>query len=220
MEVTLVTTGLVCLLAAIVGGGLKGLGFEFPALQSTRRQMLLGAFGAGLILVSQGSKIADYFRSPFPSPAQSQVATQKTPAPPSATKLEQQLSPAPDASLTTSSAKIEEPTSQAAPAYFKPCLAGTRNVIVASGYKNLSVALAGVQSLRSKFPEFRFKLFETVANDGRSNYQYAVVVGHGLNQSEAQTLVNRVRSAEIATDAYHTSQDWDAECSDVSGVER
>ena len=49
MADTLLTTGLVCLVAAIVGGGLKAFGFELPALRSGRRQVALGALGLVLL---------------------------------------------------------------------------------------------------------------------------------------------------------------------------
>jgi hypothetical protein len=45
----LLTTGVVCILAAIVGGGLKAFGIELPVLQSWGRQAILALFG--LILV-------------------------------------------------------------------------------------------------------------------------------------------------------------------------
>ena len=49
---TLLTIGLVCILAAAVGGGLKWLGIEFPALQSLRRQGLLAFVGVVLVVVA------------------------------------------------------------------------------------------------------------------------------------------------------------------------
>jgi hypothetical protein len=52
MSETLVGTGLACLIAAIVGGGLKAAGNEFPQIASLRRQLLLGALG--LVLVPAG----------------------------------------------------------------------------------------------------------------------------------------------------------------------
>jgi hypothetical protein len=55
MDTTVLTTGLACIVAAIIGGGLKAFGLELPVLQSQRRQFLLAAFGfilliAGLLL--------------------------------------------------------------------------------------------------------------------------------------------------------------------------
>jgi hypothetical protein len=49
METTLLTTGIVCIIAAIVGGGLKAFAIEIPVLDSGRRQAMLGAFGVLLL---------------------------------------------------------------------------------------------------------------------------------------------------------------------------
>jgi hypothetical protein len=45
MSNTLLGFGIVAIAAAIVGGGLKAFGIEFPALQSTARQVLLAVLG-------------------------------------------------------------------------------------------------------------------------------------------------------------------------------
>ena len=181
MEITLITTGIVCLIAAIVGGGLKGLGFEFPVLTSTRRQVIIGIFGLILVIVSQRDKIIEYI-------CKNRIVSEQ------------------------SVYRSEYP-------YFKSCAANTKNVIVSSGYTDRSEAIAKLSLLRSKFSEFRFKLFETVAKDGESNRQFAIVAGHGLNQTEAQALVKRIKNAGVAKDAYDILQSWDAECNDESGVE-
>lgn len=49
MGTTLLTTGLVCIIASIIGGGLTAFGFVLPVLQSTKRQVLLGLFGFALL---------------------------------------------------------------------------------------------------------------------------------------------------------------------------
>src|SRR4051812_27150705 len=49
----LLTAGVVCLIAAIVGGGLKAFGIQLPVLDSLRRQTLLGILGLGLIAMAQ-----------------------------------------------------------------------------------------------------------------------------------------------------------------------
>lgn len=49
----LVLLGIFCLLAAIVGGGLKALGNEVPIITSFTRQLLLGGAGVALIVVPQ-----------------------------------------------------------------------------------------------------------------------------------------------------------------------
>jgi hypothetical protein len=45
----LVTTGLACVVASIVGGGLKAFGIEIPALASRSRQVTLGILGLVLL---------------------------------------------------------------------------------------------------------------------------------------------------------------------------
>jgi hypothetical protein len=57
MSTTLICTGIACIAAAIVGGGLKAFGMEIPALNSIARQLLLAAFGAVLILVPLAPRI-------------------------------------------------------------------------------------------------------------------------------------------------------------------
>lgn len=52
MQEILVTLGVVAVMAAIVGGGLKAAGVEMPVLSSLRRQMLLAVFGLALIAVA------------------------------------------------------------------------------------------------------------------------------------------------------------------------
>jgi len=49
MSNSIITAGIACIVAAIVGGGLKAFGIEIPALSSLRRQMLLAMFGALLL---------------------------------------------------------------------------------------------------------------------------------------------------------------------------
>ena len=53
MDSTLLLLGIACIIAAIVGGGLKAVGFEFPPLSSIGRQIGLGALGVILVLVSR-----------------------------------------------------------------------------------------------------------------------------------------------------------------------
>ena len=49
MAATLLTVGLLCIVAAIVGGGLSMAGWQIPVLTSVRRQVTLGAFGLALL---------------------------------------------------------------------------------------------------------------------------------------------------------------------------
>ena len=54
METTLITAGIACVIAAIVGGGLKAFAIEIRVLDSVRRQAALGAFGVLLIAAGLG----------------------------------------------------------------------------------------------------------------------------------------------------------------------
>jgi hypothetical protein len=49
----LVILGVVCILAAIVGGGVQALGAQLPVINSWRRQAILAAFGVLLIAIPQ-----------------------------------------------------------------------------------------------------------------------------------------------------------------------
>ena len=57
---SILSVGAACVIAAIVGGGLKVFGAEIPVLNSVRRQLLLAAFGGFLIV---GSLLSSKFRS-------------------------------------------------------------------------------------------------------------------------------------------------------------
>jgi hypothetical protein len=50
MSTTLLSIGLACMIAAIVGGGLKAFQMKIPTLQSLRRQGILAAFGFLLVI--------------------------------------------------------------------------------------------------------------------------------------------------------------------------
>lgn len=52
LETTLLTVGLVCVVAAIVGGGLRAFNIELPGIASVGRQALLGSFGILLIVLA------------------------------------------------------------------------------------------------------------------------------------------------------------------------
>lgn len=51
VETTLLTLGIACMAAAIIGGGFKALGVEIPALQSGVRQTALGLLGFALVFI-------------------------------------------------------------------------------------------------------------------------------------------------------------------------
>jgi hypothetical protein len=52
MDKTVIGVGIACMIAAIVGGGVKLLGTEIPAIGSTKRQVMLFVFGFLLAAVS------------------------------------------------------------------------------------------------------------------------------------------------------------------------
>jgi len=52
---TLLLAGLACLIAAIVGGGLRAFGIEIPLLASIPRQLVLGTLGVVLMLIAATS---------------------------------------------------------------------------------------------------------------------------------------------------------------------
>lgn len=56
LKLILIGAGVICMAAAIFGGGLKVISIEVPALQSVRRQFLLG--GLGLMLLAVGVVVA------------------------------------------------------------------------------------------------------------------------------------------------------------------
>ena len=49
---TLIVLGIVCVIGAIVGGGLKAVGVEIPAIASVNRQALLGTAGIALVVAA------------------------------------------------------------------------------------------------------------------------------------------------------------------------
>lgn len=52
MVQTLIVLGVVCVIGAIVGGGLKALGIVIPVITSIRRQVLLGTAGVVLLVIA------------------------------------------------------------------------------------------------------------------------------------------------------------------------
>jgi hypothetical protein len=74
---TLLTTGLLCVIAAIVGGGLSAFGIKMPALESVKRQVMLGLLGV-ILLVSASLTIGgkeDVVVTP-PPPSEEVAGTQ------------------------------------------------------------------------------------------------------------------------------------------------
>lgn len=74
METTLLTVGLVCVVAAIVGGGLRAFNMELPGIASVGRQALLGSFGILLIVLA----LVGVSRFGDPSPTSEDATTTAT----------------------------------------------------------------------------------------------------------------------------------------------
>ena len=69
METIFITTGLACLVIAIIGGGLEAFNIKVPSIiSSVRRQFLLGIFGAGILLfgIIRESKKSDTIKEKEP----------------------------------------------------------------------------------------------------------------------------------------------------------
>src|SRR5437868_6023534 len=52
MLTPLLSVGIVCVIAGIIGGGLRALGVEIPAFASVKRQVMLVIFGLVLIFLN------------------------------------------------------------------------------------------------------------------------------------------------------------------------
>ena len=94
MNATLITAGIACIIAAIVGGGLKAFAIEIRVLDSGRRQAALGAFGvlllgaglplnsflpaATILLSGQRSPSTDECRPWFRNPPPDRVTTMES----------------------------------------------------------------------------------------------------------------------------------------------
>jgi hypothetical protein len=52
MQNNLLVAGIACIMAALIGGGLRAFTIEIPLLSSVRRQIMLGLFGAFLMTLS------------------------------------------------------------------------------------------------------------------------------------------------------------------------
>lgn len=58
----MLAAGLACLVAAVVGGGLKAAGWEFPALNMIKR-ILLAAFGVALVIAANAERVHEAWKS-------------------------------------------------------------------------------------------------------------------------------------------------------------
>jgi hypothetical protein len=57
LDYVLISAGIACLIAAIVGGGLKAFAIEIPLLASMRRQLLLGLLGMILLGLALSNRL-------------------------------------------------------------------------------------------------------------------------------------------------------------------
>lgn len=99
MDVTLLVIGILCLVAAVVGGGLKLAGAEFPPLASARRQLLLALVGlaaavAGVTVIA----LPDSGSSSSTNATAASAAKSPTARPPAASPVES--APADDPTIT------------------------------------------------------------------------------------------------------------------------
>lgn len=65
----LLTAGVACVVAGIIGGGLKAWGMEIPALQSGRRQVALAFFGFLLMATAGIVRLLEISQGPKPQQA-------------------------------------------------------------------------------------------------------------------------------------------------------
>jgi hypothetical protein len=104
MNQTLVGMGVVCIIAAIVGGGVEALGAKMPVLNSGKRQLFLAGFGIILMLI--GFSSTDNSKTP-PN------ATADKPSYQSPQKLETQTN-ANDTNISGSNSKAQPGVNRAA----------------------------------------------------------------------------------------------------------
>jgi MinD-like ATPase involved in chromosome partitioning or flagellar assembly len=101
-------------------------------------------------------------------------------------------------------------------AWFKPCAAGTNNIVVAGGFVDPNAAAAVLERLETRNSGFAFKVVDTLAaDDGKSRPDLSIFAGSGLSAAEAAELLARLRKAGVAPQARITMQKWD--CGKVHG---
>lgn len=229
-EILLLSVGVICLIAAIVGGGLKGAGLDFPILQSVARQILLGILGVIFILFSQADKMVNYLPKPdkvITSTKPSTPPPVSLPSSPAAPARKEKLEQPPSSETDkVKQGKVDPPREEARPASTvsetsvlailsraRTCPKGTYNVIVASGFTSQELADEKAKSFHDRFPKIQFFSQYMVASGGSGgNQQYAVLVGQGLNADEARILVSAMRSWGVAADTYFSFQASDGGC--------
>ena len=95
MDILLISVGLVCILASIVGGGLKALNIEIPALRTTAQSILF--LGLGLTLMIVGFYV--HYQHPPGDPAGITATTDR---------IDPYLGPCPGSIVVTGSMAISE----------------------------------------------------------------------------------------------------------------
>jgi cellulose biosynthesis protein BcsQ len=93
--------------------------------------------------------------------------------------------------------------------WLRPCLAGTYNVIVASGFRDTKAAETLRAAYASDHPEFEFQVVSTVSERGSSDVMQAIFAGQGLSRAEASDLLSAIRKADFISNAYITPQTFD-----------
>lgn len=93
--------------------------------------------------------------------------------------------------------------------WLRPCLAGTYNVIVASGFRDAKVAEALRAAYAREHPEFEFQVVSTISARGGNDVMQAIFAGQGLSRAEASELLAAIRKADFISNAYITPQSFD-----------
>lgn len=93
--------------------------------------------------------------------------------------------------------------------WLRPCLAGTYNVIVASGFRDAKTADVLRAAYAREHPEFEFQVVSTVSARGGSDVMQAIFAGQGLSRTEASELLAAIRKADFISNAYITPQTFD-----------
>jgi cellulose biosynthesis protein BcsQ len=100
-------------------------------------------------------------------------------------------------------------SSEAEGKWLRPCLAGTYNVIVASGFRDAKTADVLRAAYAREHPEFEFQVVSTVSARGGSDVMQAIFAGQGLTRPEASELLAAIRKADFISNAYITPQTFD-----------
>jgi MinD-like ATPase involved in chromosome partitioning or flagellar assembly len=92
--------------------------------------------------------------------------------------------------------------------WFRGCPEGTHNVIVASGYPSDRAAATALSRLQDRFPQFEFRLVDSIASDQVSNPQLAIFAGAGLSMDAARDLSSQLVQAGVVATPLTTIQNF------------